>query len=296
MDETGKKLLNLMFRPEETVCVSHNKYGYHSIPLSEVLGKEVVTLVPTEESCAKRKIEWKPENFEKAFTGNLTLVALNPIKGWREDSNCTAFRNFLIEMDAGDLKGQYEYIQYMGIPYSAVIFSGNKSLHFLISLEQDLPDEKEYRFFSEWILNALPMADDKTKNPSRGIRIPGAFREPQKKQRLVELKGPVNNTKLLLWLAKHMDAKPKKPEKRVPGSRNFDAMPMWVTERLIKGIDPAKGRNQQWYAIAYEFALTGYTESETLEFLGDYFTPERDFKEREWRTAIKSAFKHVYEK
>lgn len=284
MHETGRKLLNLMFRPGETVCVSHNKYGYHSIPL-DVAFKEKVTLVPPDLERAH----------EIVSSDQLVLVALNPIKGWRQDEDCTAFRNFLVEIDNQDLRAQIDYIKAIKMPYSAIIFSGNKSMHFLISLDEDLPNEKIYRLFAEWTLAVATMADQMTKNPSRSIRVPGAMRK-EGKQRLVEIKGPVKMADMVEWLNANPGARPKPPEKRTPRKDfHFNSIGQWVIDLLQNGLEADKGRNQQWYAIAYEFALAGNSEDDTIDILSNYFTPERDFKEREWLTTIRSAFKHAYD-
>jgi len=285
MDKTGQELLNLMFRPGETVCVSHNKYGYHSIPLENALNGIATLVSPNPD-----------REFEKVETDRLTLVALNPIKGWREDLNCTAFRNFLIEMDYGPLNEQLAYADKIGLPYSAVVFSGNKSLHFLISLEQDLPNEEVWRVMAEWTLAIATAADQNTKNPSRQIRIPGAFREPGKKQLIVKNNGATKLADFAAWLAKHPDAKPRPPEKReISGEADFSKLKPWVKQRLAKGVVGFKsGRNKEWFAVACEFALAGYSEDEATEILSGYFSPERDFKEREWKTSIKSGFKYIY--
>jgi hypothetical protein len=284
LHETGQKLLNLMFRPGEEVCVSHNKYAYHSFSLENAF-KDQVTLVPPDME--------RPNEFVKS--DKLTLVALNPIHGFRSDEKCTAFRNFLIEMDDFELKAQIEYIKSLGMPYSAIVFSGNKSMHFLISLDTDLPNEKIWRKFAEWLLNIATLADQATKNPSRSIRIPGGMRT-EGLQRLVELKGPVKLTDLAAFLAKHPEAQPKEPERRVKHKDfNFPNIGDWCIELLLDGLKENQGRNRQWYAVGFEFALSGVSEDETIEFLGRYFTPERDFKEREWLVTIKSAFKHAYE-
>lgn len=286
MHETGKKLLSLMFRPDETVCVSPNKYGWHSIPFNNALSGKV-TLVPPD---SKKPLQY-------CDSDELTMIALNPIKGFREDANCISFRNFLIEMDYGPLPEQLAYAKKIGLPYSAIVFSGNKSLHFLISLDKDLPSESVYRKFSEWILGIATIADQLTKNPSRSIRIPGAYREPGKKQLLVELRGPTKLEDLVEWLKKHPDAMPKDRVKREPSSTfDFEGLKEWVINKLINGLDPSKGRNIQWFSIACEFALAGYAENDTVEVLADFFTPDKDFKEREWRSAIRSGFKHIYDK
>lgn len=286
MDDTGKRLLNLMFRPGETVCVSHNKYGYHSIPLDNALNGPV-TLIPPDTARA----------WETPSSNEITLVALNPIKGFRQDASCTAFRNFLVEMDYGPLPEQLAYAKKIGLPYSAVVFSGNKSLHFLISLESDLPDEATYRKLSEWILGIATIADQNTKNPSRSIRVPGSYREPGKKQILVELKGPTSLKDLAAWLNQHPEAKPKEKEKReISGKHDFTKLKQWVIDRLLNGLDPNQGRNKQWFSIACEFALAGYSEDDTMDILSDFFSPDRDFSEREWKTSLRSGFKYIYDR
>lgn len=306
MDQSGKDLLNLMFRPGEMVCVSPNKYGYHSIPLEVVLS-DVITLVPTPDSVDKRNagrkerglppITWE-ESFEQCKTQDLTLVALNPIKGFREDLNTTAYRSFLVELDYGDIDSQIEYIKRIGLPYSALVFSGNKSVHCLITLDTDLPSYEVYYTLAEWILAIATMADPNTKNPSRSIRIPGAEREPGKFQKLIEINGLVKLIDLSAWLAAHPDAKPVKQEKRAVSGEPIDLslLKPWVAHRLVYGLDPTKGRNKQWFSIACEFALAGYSEDDTIDLLSAYFTPDRDFKDREWKTSIKSAFKYIYER
>lgn len=306
MHETARQLLNLMFRPEETVCVSYNKYGYHSIPLENVMEKEVV-LVPTQDSVHKRNEARKSRNlpdltweecFEKCESKDLTLVALNPIKGFREDINATAYRSFLVELDYGPIDEQIAYIKRIGLPYSALVFSGNKSIHCLITLDKDLPSYEVYYTLAEWILNVATMADPNTKNPSRSIRIPGAEREPGKFQELKEIKGLVKLTDLSAWLASHPEAKPVKQEKRPISTTELDLslLKPWVAYRLVHGLDPTKGRNKQWFSIACEFALMGYSEDDTLNLLSAYFVPDRDFKIREWKTSIKSAYKYIYER
>lgn len=292
MDETGQKLLNLMFRPNETICLSPNQYGYHSVPLENAL-QGVVTLVPTVDSLAKRKLTLE-EGIERIDSSKMILCALNPIKGYREDANCTSFRNFLIEMDYGPLPEQLAYIKKLGVPYSAVVFSGNKSLHFLVSLDTDLPSEKIYRTFSEWILNIITLADQQTKNPSRSIRIPGAYREPDKKQRMVEFRGATRLDDLVVWLNKYPDAKPKQREERkVSENPDLSGVKDWVCKMLVDGIQSPE-RNKKWFTVAVEFALSGFSEDDTIDVLRNYFSPERDFREKEWESAIRSGFKWTY--
>lgn len=270
-----------MFKEGETVCVSHMKYGYHSMPLPNAFLSEV-TLVPPDPRHQTLKV---PGEY-------LTLVALNPIQGFRIDANCTAYRNFLIEMDVGSLKQQLEYIKALNMPYSACVFSGSKSLHFLISLDTDLPNETTWRKLFQWMLNVVTLADQQAKNPSRSIRIPGGIREPGKIQRLVEMKGPVKLADLAKWLSKYEHLKPKPIEKREPsGDCDFSKLNGWAKKKLIDGIR-SPGRNQQWFSMGCEMALAGYSLDSTIDILSEFFTEENDFKEREWLSSIKSGFKH----
>jgi len=286
MHETGKNLLKLMFRDGERICISPNKYGYHSVPLENAMDGKI-TLV----------LEKSGSEHQYVDSSELTLVALNPIKGFRKDSECTAYRNFLVEMDTGDLKEQLKYIKRLEMPYSAVIFSGNKSLHFLISLSNDLPSEKIYRVFSEWVLAIATLADPNTVNPSRSIRIPGAEREPGKLQRLVEMKGPVSLEALTAWIQRYPQCRPKERVKRqrIEGEDpSLGNLKPWVRDRLANGLKGNKGRNKQWFAIACEFALAGYSEDGTIEILSSFFEEDRDFKEKEWKASIESGFKYIY--
>jgi hypothetical protein len=286
MHDTGIKLLNLMFRSGETICVSPSKYGYHSVPLERVLSGRVTLVSPN----ADREHEY-------INSSELLMVALNPIQGFRTDIGCTSWRNFLVEMDHGTLESQMEYAKNISLPYSAVIFSGNKSLHFLISLDEDIPDEATYRKFSQWTLSIATAADQNTKNPSRSIRIPGALREPGKQQKLVEFRGVTPYYKFLQWLQEHPGCEPKEREKRERSEfPDLAKVSMWAARLLIEGLDPTKGRNKQWFSIACEFALAGFSDHDTLDILSEYFIPDRDFTEREWKTSVESAFKYVYER
>jgi hypothetical protein len=62
---------------------------------------------------------------------------------------------------------------------------------------------------------------------------------------------------------------------------------------LKSGMVFKNGRNQTWFAVAYDFALAGFQEEEIVNELSRHFQPERDFKEKEWRSTITSAFRKV---
>jgi hypothetical protein len=283
MRDSGIKLLKLMFKEGEYVCVSHNKYGYMSIPLELAMSNNVPIIPPV----SGRDIEF-------VTSDELKLVALNPFHkdSPRQDAGCCAFRNFLVEIDVGTPKEQLEYVKRTALPYSAAVFSGNKSIHFLISLEEDLPNEKIYRMFAEWILAVITLADQNCKNPSRSIRIPGNWREPGKMQVLVEYHGKVKTKDLADWLMKYPDLKPKERERRKASDNpDISKVASWAAYRLKEGVN--SNRNKTWFAIACEFCLAGYSEDDTIDILTNYFVESHDFKEKEWLTSLNSAFKYI---
>lgn len=280
-----KKLLSLLFDLEDEIVVSNSKYSYHSIPQSSLLSGEV-TLVSQNPTVESQIVE----------IDELVSICINPVKGFRKDENVTKYRTFLIEMDTGSLQSQYNYIKTLGMPYSACIFSGNKSLHFLITLKNPIKEEKAYRTIYQWILNVITLADQGVKNPSRCTRIPDTIRpETNKKQKLLEIKERINENDLETWLEKHPNSKPQvRIRKALTIRGDFDKLSPWVQRSLMNSyIDFSKGRNSSWYAVFYDFALAGYSLEEAVERLDGLFREDSDFKEKEWLTTAKSAYNHA---
>jgi hypothetical protein len=279
------KLLGLLFDPEDDIAVSNSQYAYHSLAQSSVLSGEVTLLSERSEI-----------NPIKVKTSDLSLLCINPIKGFRKDNNITKYRNFLLEIDTGNLQSQYEYIKKLDIPTSACIYSGNKSLHFLISLEDPIPNEKTYRYIYKWILNIATLVDQNVKNPSRCVRIPGVIRpDTGKEQRLLKINKRIKLEELSKWLYKYPESKPKmrRKEKLINGG-NFDKLSPWVKKFIKTGeTDFSKGRNRKWYASFYDMAIAGYNEEEAIAIMKTIFREESDFKKREWLVCCKSAYEHV---
>jgi hypothetical protein len=287
---SGKQLLGLLFNEGESVCVSHDGYGYHSVPL-ENLDYAVLELDNPNKEIGDKTIR----------SEEIRLVALNPVKGYRRDENVTCFRSFLVEMDEGPLPDQLRYIREMNMPYSACVFSGSKSLHFAITLSSDLPNYETYYYYATWILNVMSKADPNTKNPTRSIRLAGAIRETGREQQLVELKERIGLDTLNAWLSQYQGFKPtgfftKKKEGDAKTLGTHRRIPRWVLKELKNGLKINKGRNRRWFQIASEFGKAGYDEEETVDFLDNYFTPEYDFKRPEWVTTVKSGVRNGQKK
>jgi hypothetical protein len=130
----------------------------------------------------------------------------------RADVNVTAFRSFLFEMDSIGLEDQLKILSASEIPFSSIVYSGGKSYHAILSLENCLfgdliEDEigdkaKEYKrvwkrlrakidYAGQRVGIALPkhatsFVDSSCQNPSRFTRMPFELRD-DKLQELVEL-------------------------------------------------------------------------------------------------------------
>lgn len=281
-----RNFLSVLFDSGEQVCVSDTKYANLSVPL-ESLYEENITLVSPNTSVYPKKVNVR----------DIKFVAINPINGNREDENCTAFRTFLVEMDDMSLKEQYDYAQSLKLPYSVCVFSGGKSLHFGITLAEDLNSAETYKYLATWILNIVSKADKNTKNPSRSIRVPGAIRDGRE-QKLLELKGRIPLEQLNAWLSdfQHLRPAPQKEYGVSSDKIGLDTLPIWLTMALREGVSSyafsrGEGRNQTWFKIFCEFAKRGYSSEESMSLLYKYFDEEKDFKRQEWETIAKSAEK-----
>jgi len=284
--DTAKFIVAMGFGSADTACVSPDKYAYHSEAVRDIILREEIHLRPNPGTKGVAKTV-RPEE--------LLLLSINPIKGPREDANVYRFQNFLVEMDGMPLAEQQKYVQSMGMPYTAAVYSGGKSIHYVISLKEDMPDESSWRLVAEWILNVMDKADQQTKNPSRMVRIPGAHRPGGRQQRLISATGPISRADLFSWLSQwpHKKPLPPKPPRAPLKEPSFDGLAKWVRNELIGGLDESKGRNNRWFAIAYELALAGYSEDDALDILSRYYTEDRSFRRKEWESTVRHAYRKV---
>jgi hypothetical protein len=282
------EFLSLFFNEGEEICISDTQYAHLSITQEYFLSNDDIVLMP---SVTAKNPDPKPRKVSKS---DMVLLAINPIKGTRKDSNVTSFRSFLVELDGGTILQQREIVKYIGLPYSCCVFSGNKSLHYGVVLDEDLLTLKEYKFYAEWILNIIKGADQLTKNPSRCIRFPGRVRKDGKGmvQSLVEIKGRVNKRYFIEWLNKFPQHRPKIVTiERSTSPPDPRKLPIWLLEEFSKGLDFSDGRNNTWFKIAGRMNLANFTKEQTVDILSNYFEEEIDFPRSEFLNCIDSAYK-----
>lgn len=179
-----------LFNENEAICVSVTPKGTAVYPLSKLKNLEdfsYVCINPLYPELDKHPTEdWHKEN-----------------KPRRADHNVTAYRNILIEMDKMELNAQINHILSIELPFSTCVFSGGKSYHWIISLEEPLATRTEYNRLVSRIYTAVgnDIVDKTCKNPSRLSRIPGHLRKDTGKiQELLYARGRVKNEKIEQWL------------------------------------------------------------------------------------------------
>lgn len=190
MDDGFLKLLDACFRPDEFVAIAPAGESDDG----EIVPRRGVTLTAAE---WRAKVE-KKGGIDRVFGTKLGLfLRVNPMRqhGATNDE-VTAFRHVLVEFDRDEngqeipKEKQYAAVLASGMPVSALIDSGNKSLHAWVRV--DAHDEKEYKrrvaivwdWFSELNL------DKQNRNASRLSRCPGGWRtvdEEPRQQRLLSL-------------------------------------------------------------------------------------------------------------
>lgn len=125
--------------------------------------------------------------------------SINPMTGSRRDSNVTFYRNILLEFDTLRAEEQKAIID--TIPHSTLVWSGVKSYHCIISLQDPCETRTEYDALVRRIMAKVPQADPSTKNPSRLSRFPGTIRQgTTQPQELVHVNSRITKAKLEAWL------------------------------------------------------------------------------------------------
>jgi hypothetical protein len=166
------------------------------------------------------------------------FVSANPIKDARLDANVTAHRNLVIEFDQGTLKEQAEIIASRGLPYTTLTFSGGKSLHAVVALQDSLPDEAAYRKLFRTINDILWMIDNSCINPSRLTRIGGAT-HPEKRveQKLIDVRRRISLDELHSWISRFEKHLAKVAAKRAQAQAQKLERVQWIQQQGIVGIE-----------------------------------------------------------
>ncbi len=202
----------------------------------------------------------------------------------RADANVLKYRNILIEMDSIPVEDQAIFIQKVGLPYTTSVFSGGKSIHYIISLQTPIESEKAYRKLVERIHRALggkTVVDVACKNPSRFSRFPNGLREDKNNavQELISVGERIDNLVLEEWLlSKGVKEIEERSQRPVGGYDNLTAHEYNNTiskTRAMNGFTlnfimcgaPEGERNLSLFKAACDLFKCGYDEDEVYDRL-----------------------------
>ena len=118
--------------------------------------------------------------------------------------NIASFQNIVVEFDEGTPAAQRKLVDKSGLPFATATSSGNKSVHFIVSVSDTLLPES-YDYYARAIYHVLGGAPDpKCKNANRLTRLPGSLRpDTGRVQELLELRAATTAIDLVSWLVDH---------------------------------------------------------------------------------------------
>lgn len=242
-----------------------------------------------------------------SWANYFTINALHPIldlnpseeyhsadKPRRADHNVVCFRNILIEMDGISVDEQKKLVQESGLPYSTAVFSGGKSVHYIISLENPVSSSDELKNLSERVYRALggkKVVDVSCKNPSRLSRFPDADRDGVK-QDLLEVKERVSNQVLIEWIESKIGPDIKIEKSVYTSNKNYSSgngtLSGYTLHFMMFGAEEGS-RNSTLFKAACDFANCGYDREDAINKLGR----KADLPYDEIVRTVKSAYNKV---
>jgi len=177
-----QNFIDACFLPDEHIAIASGYItdeGHHAISS----GCSVITA----KEWAKRASE--KGGIDRCFgSPHGVYVRVNPVKsGGQSDKDVVNYRHTLIESDDLPRVDQERILRESGLPISALIDSGGKSIHAWVKIEANNLKEYHERRKKIWdSLKGVLSLDEKNQNPSRYSRLPGGKRGTVK-QRLLDV-------------------------------------------------------------------------------------------------------------
>lgn len=137
---------------------------------------------------------------------DVTHIAVNPFvfsATRRLRKYVQEYRNFLIEFDNIPTEKQLQLVHDSGLPFTTAVFSGNKSVHFIIALYSPVSKEK-YSEIANKLKKIFPQADKACLEPTRLTRL------AMSGQPLITNRDKVTIDELTSWLDENYKASKEK--------------------------------------------------------------------------------------
>ncbi len=266
-----------------------------------VFGKTIYATKPT-----KVEDEGRFDRHEFFVINPITKGKTRSIKGVQH------FRNFMFEIDNDEsgntvpLQKQKEIITEAGLPWTTCVYSGGKSLHWIVSLATPLNDAIEYRIWWKMMVSILNKTanklgydlvfDNNVKDPSRFSRCPNTIRSNGKKQELISVRERRTEHEILKWFSdnnitfEEFTPKPSKFDiSEVNENANDEERFEYITKVLMRNQEYVKGNMNAWqFTFARLCRRTGMAEDMTRYYV------QRHCGEIDHRDPISSAYSDKY--
>lgn len=225
----------------------------------------------------------------------------------RITANVTAFRNILIEIDKDengkdiDRDEQKKMFNRIGLPYATLVWSGGKSLHAIVSLEDPFEDVAEYRNAVIAIYKVLKSGnvpnDSQVKDPVRYSRSAGSVRMNTREfQEIDTIRTRISQKDLIEWLASHdvEIEEPKYHDSNVMYVGTSDASVElkrdWIMKYKMKNMNYVQGEKNH-----YQFTYARLLRATGLNINDVYSIFRTQFDKIDERKPIESAFSSKYD-
>ena len=243
------------------------------------------------------------------------FFVINPIKkmSTRSIRGVQHYRNFMFEIDNDEsgvpvpLEKQKEIITEAQLPWSTCTFSGNKSLHWIVSMEQPVADAIEYRIYWQMMVEILNRTakrlgynlvfDSNVKDPSRFSRAANSERKDKReKQELSGVRSRISTETILKWFSdneiRFEDYIPK-PTKfdisEINTNANDDEKFDYIIHILMKNQEYVKGNMNAWQFTFSRLARrTGMSQDNVRYYI------QKHCGEIDHRDPISSAYSDKY--
>ncbi len=220
----------------------------------------------------------------------------------RADLNVSSYRNFIFEMDSMPLEDQLNIFRNSAIPFTSIVYSGSKSYHAILAVEENVVGEahrresiEEYkkiwrRLEAKLNLEAKKAGfvypdgrgsflDGSCKNPSRLTRYPEVVRDNGNNQELLMLGETVSKEEFLTLLSECPTIISFKkddyivPEDEVTSMRQFEDLCPRGLLRKLKIVD--WGASEGMYPVLRDYTAwavdsTNVSRETFVEFLEKY--------------------------
>lgn len=215
-------------------------------------------------------------------------ACINPLKPntTRRTPNIAEFRNFLVEFDDGSsIEEQLKRVADLHLPFTTAVFSGNKSVHFVIAFQQGVPEAK-YRELARRMAAVIPGVDKACLEPCRLTRVPNKFLG----QRLLETRPPITCEHLEIWLTMQGLPKPDSADSlKATLSKGGPTTMTQLTRDYLDGKIPSEEAHRAMLATIRNLLELGFEPEEVYDAIAE----ARGVEDRKTRHSIWRAIKWV---